>query len=146
GFMALCSAPPRHSWDANLHLALKLLGVSFASGLERLRYRTALADAEARNELALYGANDGLCEQNFGTNTSFYSPRWRAMLGYDTEPLPEISSWQQLVHPDDAARVHELLQQHLNGQEPLFESTHRLKHREGDWIWVVSRGKVHLDE
>ena len=146
GFMAMCSAQPRDSWDANLHLTLKLLGVSFASGLERLRYRAELADSEARNELALHGANDGLWELNFETNTSYYAPRWKTMLGYDQEPLPEMTSWQQLVHPEDAARVHELLQLHLNGEDALFESTHRLKHREGDWIWVVSRGKVHLDE
>ncbi|MET0985731.1 MAG: PAS domain S-box protein, partial [Steroidobacteraceae bacterium] len=146
GFMAMCSARPRDSWDANLHLTLKLLGVSFASGLERLRYRADLADSEARNELALYGANDGLWELNFETSASYYAPRWRAMLGYDQQPLPEMTSWQQLVHPEDAVRVHELLQLHLNGEDSLFESTHRLKHREGDWIWVVSRGKVHLDE
>ncbi|NLG77836.1 MAG: hypothetical protein GX535_16505, partial [Xanthomonadaceae bacterium] len=36
GFIALCSTLPRDSWDANLHLTLKLLGSSYASGMERL--------------------------------------------------------------------------------------------------------------
>jgi diguanylate cyclase (GGDEF)-like protein/PAS domain S-box-containing protein len=146
GFMAMCSAKPRDAWDANLHLTLKLLGVSFATGLDRLRYRTDLADTQARNELALHGANDGLWEFNFETDTSFFSARWKGMLGYADDELPHLREWQQLVHPDDVPRVHECLQLHLNGDDPLFESTHRLKHRDGDWIWVTSRAKARLDE
>src|SRR5690349_1230648 len=37
GFIALCSTLPRDSWDANLHLMLKLLGASYTTGIERLR-------------------------------------------------------------------------------------------------------------
>jgi diguanylate cyclase (GGDEF)-like protein/PAS domain S-box-containing protein len=144
GFMAMCSSRPRESWNANLHLTLKLLGVSFASGLERLRYRAELADAQARNELALYGANDGLWEVNFETDQRYFSPRWKAMLGYKTADGPE-SIWD-LIHPEDLPRAQEAYQAHLDGEEPIFESTHRLKHVDGDWIWVTSRGKVSFDE
>ena len=59
GFIALCSTRPREGWDANLHLMLKLLASSYASGLERDHFRTHFEDLEERSELALYGANDG---------------------------------------------------------------------------------------
>ena len=55
GFIALCSTLPRDSWDANLHLMLKLLGSSYASGIERVRYQRHFHQLEERNELALHG-------------------------------------------------------------------------------------------
>ena len=60
GFMAFCSTQPRASWDANLHLLLKLIGTSFATGLERLRVERHLSRLEERNALSLDTANDGL--------------------------------------------------------------------------------------
>ena len=61
GFIALCSTLPRDSWDANLHLMLKLLGSSYATGIERVALSAALSSRlEERDALALYGANDGL--------------------------------------------------------------------------------------
>ena len=38
------------------------------------------------------------------------------------------------------------LRDHLSGKEPIFESVHRLKHRDGVWLWVVSRAKARVDE
>jgi diguanylate cyclase (GGDEF)-like protein/PAS domain S-box-containing protein len=144
-FIALCSTLPRDSWDANLHLMLKLLGSSYASGIERLKYRRHFNELEERNELALHGANDGLWDFDLDNKTTYFSPRWKGMLGYSDEEIEPLSDWQQLLHPDDTARVHTALREHLSGKEPLFESVHRLKHRDGVWLWVVSRAKASLD-
>jgi diguanylate cyclase (GGDEF)-like protein/PAS domain S-box-containing protein len=145
GCIVLCSSQPRDSWDANLHLMLKLLGTSYAGGLERQQYRAMFANIEERNELALHGANDGLWDFDHELGTTYFSPRWKSMLGYGQDDLANFNDWQQLVHPEDSTRVQQLLRDHLSGKEPLFESVHRLKHREGDWIWVVSRAKARLD-
>src|SRR5262249_32603585 len=75
GCIALCSNQPRESWDANLHLMLKLLGTSYACGLERLQYRAHFADVAERNELALYGSNDGLWDFDHEHGTVYFSPR-----------------------------------------------------------------------
>lgn len=146
GFVALCSTLPRESWDANLHLMLKLLGSSYACGIDRLRYQRHFVEVEERNALALYGANDGLWDFDLDRQTTYFSPRWKAMLGYDGDDLEPLVDWQQLVHPDDLERVRQGLRDHLAGKEPLFESVHRLKHRDGVWLWVVSRAKARLDE
>jgi diguanylate cyclase (GGDEF)-like protein/PAS domain S-box-containing protein len=145
GFMALCSMQSRESWDANLHLMLKLLGSSYASGLERSQYEAHCADAEERAELALYGANDGIWDFDLDKKVSYFSPRWKAMLGYTDDEL-DLNDWQQFVHPEDLPRVHAALRDHLSGKEPMFESVHRLRHRDGVWLWVVSRAKARIDE
>jgi diguanylate cyclase (GGDEF)-like protein/PAS domain S-box-containing protein len=145
GLIALCSTLPRDSWDANLHLMLKLLGSSYATGVERQRYRRHIEEIEERNELALHGANDGLWDIDLDQQTTYFSPRWKSMLGYGEEEL-ELTDWQELLHPDDKSRVRDALRDHLSGQEPMFESVHRLRHCDGVWLWVVSRAKARVDE
>jgi diguanylate cyclase (GGDEF)-like protein/PAS domain S-box-containing protein len=146
GFIALCSTLPRDSWDANLHLMLKLLGSSYATGIERVRYQRHLKQIEERDALALYGANDGLWDFDLDRKTTYFSPRWKSMLGYGDDEVEPLTDWQQLVHPDDLERVRAALRDHLAGIEPLFESVHRLRHRDGVWLWVVSRAKARVDE
>ncbi len=146
GFLALFSSQPRREgWDANLHLMLKLVGSSFATGLERLRAQRHLAKLEERNSLSLPSANDGLWDFDVENNTVYFSPRWRKMLGYD-EHDPNVSpDWRRLVHPDDMARVQALIRDHIAGKTPMFESVHRMRHCKGDWRWVVSRAKARVD-
>ena len=146
GFIALCSTLPRDSWDANLHLMLKLLGSSYATGIERVRYQRHLKQIEERDALALYGSNDGLWDFDLDRKTTYFSPRWKSMLGYGDDEVEPLTDWQQLVHPDDLERVRTALHDHLAGTEPLFESVHRLRHRDGVWLWVVSRAKARVDE
>jgi len=146
GFIALCSTLPRDGWDANLHLMLKLLGSSYATGIERVRYQRHFKQIEERDALALHGSNDGLWDFDLDRKTTYFSPRWKAMLGYGDDDVEPLTDWQELVHPDDLERVRNGLRDHLAGIEPLFESVHRLRHHDGVWLWVVSRAKARVDE
>ena len=146
GFIALFSSQPRkEGWDANLHLMLKLVGSSFATGLERLRVQRYLAKLEERNALSLPAANDGMWDFDVENNTVYYSPRWRKMLGYDEHDATVTPDWRRLVHPDDLARVQAMIRDHIAGKTPMFESVHRMRHVKGDWRWVVSRAQARVD-
>ncbi len=125
GFIALFSSQPRkEGWDANLHLMLKLVGSSFATGLERLRVQRYLGRLEERNALSLPAANDGMWDFDVENNTVYYSPRWRKMLGYDEHDANVTPDWRRLVHPDDLARVQAMIRDHIAGKTPMFESVH----------------------
>ncbi|MBK6451818.1 MAG: EAL domain-containing protein [Proteobacteria bacterium] len=146
GFIALFSSQPRKDgWDANLHLMLKLVGSSFATGLERLRVQRYLGRLEERNALSLPAANDGMWDFDVENNTVYYSPRWRKMLGYDEHDVDVTPDWRRLVHPDDLARVQAMIRDHIAGKTPMFESVHRMRHVKGDWRWVVSRAQARVD-
>ena len=103
----------------------------------------ALARSEQQLALALHGAELGLWDWHVQTGTVQVNARWAQMLGYRLEDVdPHISSWQTLVHPDDWAVVNAALEPHLAGRSAGYRCEHRLRHREGHWIWVLDAGRV----
>ncbi|RYG65485.1 EAL domain-containing protein, partial [bacterium] len=100
-----------------------------------------LRQAEERYALAVRGANDGLWDWNLITDEIYYSPRWKEMLGYAEDEIESTdAAWYGLVHPEDLVRMKTLIERHLNGETPYFESQHQMIHRDGSVIWVLSRG------
>jgi diguanylate cyclase (GGDEF)-like protein/PAS domain S-box-containing protein len=144
GLLGICSATPNPEWSADLHLALKLVGVSVASGLERIELQEDLFTVQERDRLVTNTANDGLWDYDVRDNSMYFSPRWRTMLGY--EPDADVPEWRLLVHPDDMAHVQSQLRDHLEGRIDLFESVHRMQHASGEWRWIQSRVKGRVDE
>jgi len=146
GFLALANERPLESWDANLHLLLKLVGASLASGLERIRDRSLLEEMNERNELVAATANDGIWDFDGESKRINLSRRWRTMLGYGIDDEDVQLDWYHLVHPTDMARVQSKMREHLEGKSQFFESVHRMKHQNGDWRWMSSRAKAILDK
>jgi diguanylate cyclase (GGDEF)-like protein/PAS domain S-box-containing protein len=146
GFLAIANERPVESWDADLHLLMKLFGSSLASGLERVRDRQILEELDERNQLIAMTANDGIWDFDGETKRINLSRRWKAMLGYDVDADDVKLDWYKLVHPDDIARVQTRMREHLEGKSLLFESTHRMKHQSGEWRWMKSRAKGIVDE
>jgi diguanylate cyclase (GGDEF)-like protein/PAS domain S-box-containing protein len=101
----------------------------------------ALRDSEERYALAAQGANDGLWDWNLLTNEIHFSSRWKAMLGCgDGEIGNTPDDWLNRIHADDIDRVRLELNAHMTGVSPHFESEHRLRHNDGTYRWMHSRG------
>src|SRR5215472_3333832 len=146
GLLGLAHTLPRGAWDVNLQLLMKLIGTSLATGLERIRTEARLAKLEERTNLFQAAANDGLWDFDVESNEVFFSPRWKAMLGYADDDMRGSPDWRSLVHPDDLARVQAAIRDHVAGKTPIFESTHRMRHRNGEWRWVISRATARVDK
>ena len=146
GFLAIANERPVESWDANLHLLMKLFGSSLATGLERVSDRRALDGLHERNDLVSITANDGIWDFDGETKEISLSRRWKTMLGYDPDDEDLMLDWYHLVHPDDMARVQASMRNHLEGKTPFFESMHRMKHQNGEWRWMQSRAKAIVDD
>ncbi len=146
GVLGIAGARPREQWDVQMHLMLKLVGSSLASGLERLAIQARLADLSERNELAMHSANDGLWDFDTLNNRVYLSPRWKAMLGYDETQVGQAPDWRTLVHIEDMSRVQAAIRDHVAGKTAMFESMHRMRHATGEWRWVISRAKAKVDD
>ena len=104
--------------------------VDFAVALARIRTHLAhkwavedLHESEERYALAVRGANDGLWDWNLLTNEAYWSPRWKAMLGYDEQEIGvSPDEWFSRVHHEDIERVRGALTTHLaDGSTALRE-------------------------
>lgn len=104
----------------------------------------ALAASEVRLKRVLEGSNDGFWDRHIPSGTTTFSPRWATMLGYDsTEIVPELGSWEKLVHPDDLPICRRILAEHLSGERDRYEAVYRMRHKTGHWVWILARGKAY---
>ena len=117
------------------------LAIAVEMALYKHSMEKKLRESEERYELAARGANDGLWDWNLLKNEIYFSPRWKAMLGYKEE---EISSnpdeWLKRIHPNDLKKVQESLASHIKGETAHFQSEYRILHVNGSDVWVLCRG------
>ncbi|HZX31094.1 MAG TPA: PAS domain S-box protein [Rhodocyclaceae bacterium] len=104
----------------------------------------ALAASEVRLQRVLEGSNDGFWDRHIPSGTTTFSPRWATMLGYESsEIIPEMGSWEKLVHPDDLPICRRILAEHLAGERDRYEAVYRMRHKSGHWVWILARGKAY---
>jgi PAS domain S-box-containing protein len=107
---------------------------------ERKRAEAALRQSEERLTLAFAGAQEGIYDWNLETGAVVYSTHWKRMLGYeDHEIEPHVSAFERLIHPDDLARATQVNTSVSRGDTP-YETEFRLRHKNGHYIHVLSRG------
>ena len=110
---------------------------------KRQRAEDALRESENRLKAALRGGELGTWDWDLRTNRTQYDERWAEMLGYTLSEIePHLSTWEELVHPEDLSHVYDILNAHLEGDTDLYEAQYRMKHRSGDWIWILDKGEV----
>jgi diguanylate cyclase (GGDEF)-like protein/PAS domain S-box-containing protein len=107
------------------------------------RAEAALAESESRWSFALEGAGQGVWDHNLRNKTAFFSPTWRMMRGYgpDEEVDGSYEAWIGRVHPDDRQRIAAATRRQDSGELSYNEFEYRERHRDGHWIWILSRGK-----
>jgi PAS domain S-box-containing protein len=106
----------------------------------RKRTEAALRESEERLRLAFAGAQEGVWDWNLETGAVVYSAQWTRMLGYEMHEIePHVSAWERLLHPDDVQRASDILQGVLRG-EADYSAEFRLRHKDGHFVDVLSRG------
>ena len=117
------------------------LPIAIEMALYKHSMEKKLRESEERYDLAARGANDGLWDWNLKNNEIYYSPRWKAMLGFTEEEISNSpDEWLKRVHPDDQKRVRENLLSHINGNTPHFEYEYRIQHANRTYVWILTRG------
>ena len=120
----------------------------FISQLENIN-EIKLAELALKNEKerlanVLDGTNAGTWELNIQTGETAYNERWAAIAGYTLQELMPINlnTWRNLVHPEDLKKSDEKLQACFDKKENFYDCECRIKHKNGNWVWVLDRGKV----
>ena len=86
----------------------------------------------------------GTWEWNVQTGETIFNERWAEILGYTLEELQPVSieTWTSLAHPDDLIESNRLLNECFQKRTEFYEFESRMKHKDGDWVWIMDRGKV----
>jgi diguanylate cyclase (GGDEF)-like protein/PAS domain S-box-containing protein len=122
-------------------LSAASLGRSIWHALERTRTLEALRVSEERYSLAARAANDGLWDWDVRSDRIYFSPRWKAMLGREEHEIGDrADDGFNLTHPEDLDRLKQAIAAHLRGQTPLLEVEHRMRHKDGGYRWMLTRG------
>ena len=122
----------------------KELAHKVRKSVERIQAVRAMRANEERMRLALDGAREAHWDINIVDGTTYFSPRGIEMLGYSPEEVPDYGgvNWRKLVHPDDIRATNDILEDHYSGKSEYFQVEQRLRMKNGEWKWMLVRGKV----
>ncbi|MGC9505298.1 PAS domain S-box protein [Baaleninema sp.] len=113
----------------------------------RKQAEAALHASEERWQLAILGNNDGIWDWNVKTHEVFFSPRWKAMLGFEEDEIENsLEEWADRVHPEDLDWVLKAIRDHFWGKTPFYTTEHRMKCKDGSYKWILDRGQALWDE
>ncbi|WP_152425220.1 PAS domain-containing sensor histidine kinase [Nafulsella turpanensis] len=119
---------------------LKAALESKAEGEKEIRERLQ------KYELAANGASDGLWDWNMKTNEVFISEPWSRMLGYDISEAEEnLLGWESLLHPGDKEGALDAFYGYIKGDYKNYDIEFRLRHKDGSYRWIHSKGTVLRD-
>jgi PAS domain S-box-containing protein len=139
-FPALFSAQPIFDDQCQV---VSTLGISFDI-TDRKRAEEELHLERKRLAGIIKGTNAGTWEWNVQTGETVFNERWAEIIGYTLEEISPMSieTWMKFAHPDDLKISKELLEKHFKGQSDYYELESRMRHKNGDWVWVKDRGRV----
>ncbi len=119
---------------------IRLVG-SVADITDRKLAEQRLRQSEERYALAAAGAADGLWDWHIDSGEIYYSPRWKAMLGYeDAEIGDTIDEWFRRVLPSDLDGLQTAINLHLTGERPHLQHEFRIRDKAGQEMWMLVRG------
>ena len=94
----------------------------------------ALKVSEARYRLLAENGSDIIMLRTLGGGRTYVSPACQPLLGYTPDAFLVVAQ-EDLIHPDDLPRVRAIYAG-LGPERPLATDTHRLRRKDGSWIWV----------
>jgi len=100
-----------------------------------------------RIELAMDANNDVIWDWNLQTNELYVSQKWKSIIGHDSQKTPyKIKVWRHHLHPEDRRAVFRAIEENIAGKTDYIDNIHRLRDKDGNWIWIHMRGKTYYDE
>ena len=109
------------------------------------RANQALRASDERYQLAVRGSSAGLWDWDMDEGTVFYSPRFKALLGYSDEEFPDLrASLSNVMHEQDRPAVRQALSDHLSQDKP-YQTECRLHLKSGEWRWFFITGMAQKD-
>ncbi len=126
----------------------------FVDLMNKIRYAVRRRHAEQevchagdRYKALIAVSNTGAWEYDLDSGFLWCSPEYFTMIGrnpedFDLSGNPNLQEvWIDLIHPDERNRAARGFEEYLKSQNPeMYENHFRMRHPDGRWIWIWSRG------
>ena len=118
------------------------VGMAFDVTARKLAERALQENSELWKR-ALESSGDGVWDWHVQEDVEIYSPQCRALYGYSAEEMPDRpDALDSRTHPDDLPRMRADREAHFAGHTATYVNEHRVRCKDGQWKWVLSRGIV----
>jgi PAS domain S-box-containing protein len=95
-----------------------------------------------RLALAMRASGTGLWEMNLGENSAYWSPEYKAQLGYAENELEDsFEAWESRLHPDDRRATVDALKAYIANPVGYYAIEYRLRHKDGTYRNFLSRAQ-----
>ncbi len=139
----LCNASPLVDDDGQPRGAVG----AFLDITDLKRTNTELREREARLKLIIEEVKAGYWDWDLLSQKLLLSPEWKRQIGFeDQELLNQWEEWESRLHPDDRAVVLANFKDYIAGRLPAYELEFRLRHKDGSYRWIHTRGSLLLDD
>lgn len=108
---------------------------------DRKQTEASLRNSEEKYRLAMDATQEVLWDWDIINETVDYSSGWRHILGEEVV-AKRYETWESRIHQQDKPHVLASLRRHLDGETTAWSEEHRLRHANGNWLWVLGRGQV----
>ena len=120
-----------------------LVGLLLNREEEKISIEISFSESQERLELALSGANEGLWDWNIEEDIIHFDSRYYTISGYEPNEFPAaFEEWEKRVHPDDLDQTKRVIQKYLDGELESYHSEFRFLHKNGEYMWILGKGKV----
>lgn len=118
--------------------------IAIRTDITALKYKEfELEQHKTQLELVLDSTAVGVWDWYIDTDKVTFNKRWAEIIGYSLDELtPTISTWLDNAHPDDLIESEKKLSEHFCGQTDYYVAESRMRHKNGQWIWVLDAGRV----
>lgn len=132
---------PGHEYDWSRVL------VTIIDITERKKAEEDVRRSQERYQLSAKGANDGLWDWDVVTNEVYFSPRWKAMIGFNDQEFPnKFIAFEKAIHPEDHDRAMKALKDYLQGKAQIYQAEFRMCHKDGSYRWMLARAAAIWDQ
>jgi len=140
-FVEVYSSPIRMGSDELIHSIV--IDVSARENMEE-----DLRISAERLARVMEASGAGIWDRDLKTNKVFVDSKWKAMLGYKECEMEEYDEkeWQSRKPPQDRRRFQQAVEDALKSKLNKFEVEYRVKHKDGNYRWIRTIGKITFDE
>jgi PAS domain S-box-containing protein len=134
----------QHGYDPSIIDFLTPITNTMAQLVNASQIQSQHNENERRLANIIKGTHIGTWEWSIKNHSIIINERWAEIIGYTLDELTPftLTLWQSLIHPDDLLSAEEKLAKHMKGDLEYYEHEHRLKHKNGHWVWVLGRGGI----